>query len=70
MSRCTLRYLATLAMYVGVAICIIPYVSGKIYTGLIFLACGGALAICSGLVRCYYTEGDSPEQGDNSPPDA
>ena len=62
MSRCTLRYLFTVAMYAGIVVCLIPYISGKISTGVIFLIVGGGIAIASGIFRCYYIEGNSPEQ--------
>jgi hypothetical protein len=62
MSRCTLRYLFTVAMYAGIVVFLIPYMSGKISSGAVFLIAGGGIALLSGLFRCYYTEGDSPEQ--------
>ena len=48
MSRCTLRYLFTVVMYAGIVISLIPYISGKISTGMVFLIAGGGIAILSG----------------------
>ncbi len=62
MSRCTLRYLFTLFMYAGIAVFLIPYISGKITSGVLFLIMGMGIAIVSGLLRCYYTEVDTGEQ--------
>ena len=68
MSRCTLRIVFTILMYAGVAIFLVPYVSGKLYTGALFLILGIGIAVASGLLRCYFTEGDSPEQHISSKP--
>jgi hypothetical protein len=62
MSRCTLRYIFTILMYAGIVVFLIPYISGTISTGILFLIIGAGVAICCGLFRCYLTEGDSPEQ--------
>ena len=62
MSRCTLRYLFTVVMYAGIAVFLIPYISGKISSGVILLIAGMGIAIVSGLLRCYYSEVDTSEQ--------
>ena len=68
MSRCTLRIVFTILMYAGVVVFLVPYLSGRIYTGTLFLIVGMGIAVGSGLLRCYFTEGDSPEQHINSKP--
>jgi drug/metabolite transporter (DMT)-like permease len=61
MSRCTLRYIFTVLIYAGVAIFLWPYLTGHISTGLIFLVAGIGLAVLSGILRAYCTEGDCTE---------
>ncbi len=68
MSKYTLRIVFTILMYAGVAVFLIPYATGRMYTGLIFLIVGMAIAIGAGMLRCYFTEGDSPEQHISSKP--
>lgn len=58
MHRATLRILLTIAMYVGVALFLLPYFSGRLSTGLLLLILGGSIAIISGLLRCYLTDGE------------
>jgi hypothetical protein len=62
MSTCTLRYICTALIYVGVAIFLWPYLTGHISTGLVFLIAGLGLAVFFGLLRCYFTEGDCPDR--------
>jgi hypothetical protein len=62
MSRCTLRYLLTVLLYAGVAVFLWPYVSGHLSTAFLFLVCGLGLAVVSGLLRCYLTEGDCTDR--------
>ncbi len=62
MSKCTVRRLATAAMYLGVLIFLYPYFSGHVSTGALFLIGGAGLAIFCGLLRCFCLEGDSAEQ--------
>ncbi len=56
-----IRSLATLFMVVGVAICLVPYVAGRMSSVLLFLIPGLLLTIACGLVRCYLTEGECRE---------
>jgi hypothetical protein len=62
MSRCSLRYLFTFVMYLGIAVFLIPYISGKTSSGTIFLIVGMGIAIASGLLRCFFMEADTTEQ--------
>lgn len=68
MSRCTLRYLFTILLYAGVAIVLVPYISGDTSWALTFLLGGIGLALVCGFVRCYLTEGDCSEPVDTPPP--
>ena len=62
MSRCTLRYLLTVLLYAGVAIFLVPYFTGHIVTGVLFLIGGATLTIVCGILRCYLIEGDCPDR--------
>jgi hypothetical protein len=62
MSRCTLRYIFTILMYAGIVVFLIPYISGTISSGILFVVIGVGVAVSCGMLRCYLTEGDSPEQ--------
>jgi hypothetical protein len=68
MSKYTLRIVFTILMYAGVAVVLIPYATGRMYTGLVFLIVGMGIAVGCGMLRCYFTEGDSPEQHISSKP--
>ena len=61
MSRCALRRLFTVLMYAGAAVFLIPYVTGHLSTGILFVIGGTALTVVSGLLRCFLTEGDCAE---------
>ncbi|MCU1323712.1 MAG: hypothetical protein JWM43_3361 [Acidobacteriaceae bacterium] len=61
MSRCTLRYVFTIIMYAGIVVFLIPYVSGEISKGTIFLIIGGAVAVSCGMLRCYFSESSAPQ---------
>lgn len=58
MSRCTLRQVLTILLYAGVAIVLVPYLTGHTTTGLWFLLGGIGLSLVCGFLRCYLTEGD------------
>jgi hypothetical protein len=58
MSKSAMRMLLTILMYVGVVIFLFPYFGGMITAGVGFMIGGAALAVVSGLLRCYLTEGD------------
>ena len=62
MSRCTLRYLLTVLLYAGVGIFLVPYFTGHVVTGILFLIGGATLTIVSGILRCYLIEGDCPDR--------
>ena len=67
MSRSTLRILLTLSMYVGVALFLLPYFSGRLSTGLLLLILGGSVALVSGLLRCYLTDGECSDRTFHKP---
>jgi len=56
--RRILRTVLTTLMYSGVVIFLLPYATGQITTGLVFMIVGGGLAVVCGLGRCYLIEGD------------
>jgi hypothetical protein len=56
-----IRTLFTIFMFVGVAIFLLPYFSGSLSNGKLFLILGASVAVGSGLLRCYLTEGDCTE---------
>jgi hypothetical protein len=58
MSKSAMRMLLTILMYVGVVIFLFPYFVGMITAGVGFMIGGAALAVVSGLLRCYLMEGD------------
>jgi hypothetical protein len=62
MSRCTLRYLLTVLLYAGVGIFLIPYFTGHLTAGILFLIGGACLTIVSGILRCYLIEGDCTDR--------
>jgi hypothetical protein len=53
-----LRIVLTILMYAGVVIFLLPYLRGRITTGVLFMIIGATLAVGCGLLRCYLTEGD------------
>ncbi len=60
MSRCTLRYLVTVLLYAGVAIFLVPYITGHITTGILLLVGGACLTIVCGILRCYSPKATAP----------
>ena len=68
MTKCTMRYIFTALMYVGILVFLVPYLSGNLSAGLITLVVGFGIAILCGMMRCYFTEGDCPEQNINGKP--
>ncbi len=56
--RRSLRIVLTVLMYTGVLIFLVPYFKGTVTTSVLFLILGAGLAVVSGLLRCYLTEGD------------
>jgi hypothetical protein len=61
-SRSLCRIALTAAIYVGVALFLLPYLTGHIFTGVLFIILGASLAVVAGLARCYLTEGDCTER--------
>lgn len=68
MSKCTLRLVATILMYAGAFVFIVPYITSKVSTNLFMLIAGAGLAVVCGLVRSYCTVGDCAEQHIDSKP--
>ena len=62
MSRCTLRYLLTVLLYAGVAIFLVPYFTGHVISGILFLIGGATLTVVCGIFRCSLTEGDCTDR--------
>jgi len=62
MSRCTLRYLLTVLVYAGVAIFLVPYLTGHISTGMLFLIGGASLTVVCGILRSCLVEGDCTDR--------
>ena len=58
MSRCTLRRTFTVLLYLGVAIFLYPYLTGRLSGGILFLVGGIGLAVLCGILRGVCTEGD------------
>lgn len=58
MTRGMLRVLLTILMYAGVVVFLLPYFTGKITTGALFMILGAGATVICGLLRCYLTEGD------------
>jgi hypothetical protein len=56
--KSVLRIVLTILMYAGVAVFLLPYVTGRITAGILFMILGAGLAVGCGLLRCYLTEGD------------
>ena len=53
-----IRTLLTLFMFVGVVIFLLPYFTGSLADGKLFLILGAAVAVGCGLLRGCLTEGD------------
>ncbi len=58
MTKSVLRVVLIILMYTGVIIFLVPYFVGTITAGIGLMIGGAALAVVSGLLRCYLTEGD------------
>ena len=57
-SRQSLRILLTILMYAGVVVFLVPYVTGRLSSGVLLMIGGAGGAVVCGLLRCYLTEGD------------
>jgi hypothetical protein len=60
-SKPACRITLTVLMYLGVVIFLLPYLTGRVFTGVLLVITGAALAIVAGLARCFLTEGDCTE---------
>jgi hypothetical protein len=58
MTKRVMRVLLTILMYAGVVVFLLPYVTGRLTTGINLLIIGAGAAVICGLLRCYLTEGD------------
>jgi hypothetical protein len=56
--KSVLRVVLTILMYFGVLVFLLPYFTGRITTGVIFMIMGAGCTVVCGLLRCYLTEGD------------
>ena len=59
--RICIRTLVTLFMFVGIGLFLLPYFTGSLSTGMIFLVIGACLAVVCGVARCYLIEGECNE---------
>ena len=62
MLKPVIRIALTILMYCGVLLFLAPYVTGRVFTGVIFIVTGAAVAIIAGLARCFLTEGGCTEK--------
>ncbi len=62
MSRAVVRIVLTILMYAGVVVFLSPYLTGRVFTGVLFVITGAGIAVVAGLARCLLTEGDCTEQ--------
>ncbi len=62
LTKSVCRTTLTILLYAGVAVFLLPYLTGHIFTGIIFMIAGAGLAVVSGLGRCFFTEGDCTER--------
>jgi len=61
LSKPACRISLTILMYLGVLLFLLPYLTGRVFTGVLLVITGAALAIIAGLARCFFTEGDCSE---------
>jgi hypothetical protein len=62
LSKPACRIALTILMYAGVLLFLFPYLSGRVFTGVVFVITGAALAVVAGLARCFLTDGDCTER--------
>jgi hypothetical protein len=62
LSKPLCRTALTIALYAGVVLFLVPYLTGRVFTGVLVAIAGAALAVVAGLARCYLTEGDCTER--------
>jgi len=61
LSKPIVRIILTIAMYAGVVLFLLPYLTGRVFTGILLVITGATLAVVAGLARCLLTEGDCTE---------
>jgi hypothetical protein len=62
LSKSLLRTTLTILLYAGVVLFLLPYLTGRVISGVLFIIVGASLAVVAGLARCYLTEGDCTER--------
>jgi hypothetical protein len=62
LSKSLCRTSLTVALYLGVLLFLLPYLTGRVFTGVLVIILGASLAVVAGLARCYLTEGDCTER--------
>ena len=62
MTKAIVRITLTILMYAGVVLFLAPYLTGRVFTGVVFIITGAALAVVAGLARCLLTEGGCTER--------
>jgi len=62
LSKPLVRIILTIAMYAGVVLFLFPYLTGRVFSGVILVIFGAALAVIAGLDRCFLTEGGCTER--------
>lgn len=58
MPKSVVRIVLTLLMYAGVVVFLVPYFTGRVTQGIMFVTVGAIFAVVCGLLRCYLTDGD------------
>ena len=61
-SKSFFRILLTVLLYLGVALSLFPYFTGRVFTGMFLVFTGAALAVIAGLARCFLTEGECSDR--------
>ena len=51
--RTFMRWVLTVLMYGGVLVCLYPYVTERLTTGVFFMILGAGMTVVCGLLRCY-----------------
>ncbi len=58
MHKPTLCTILNILMYAGVGLFLVPYFSGHLSRGVLWMILGASTAVVCGLTRAYFTEGD------------
>jgi drug/metabolite transporter (DMT)-like permease len=56
-----IRTLATLFMFVGVLLFLLPYFTGSLSNGRLLLILGALVAVGCGILRCFLVDGECNE---------